>query len=90
MYWQVLLFTKLLQGKTFMTCDKKEISEEGKFLVPLSITRIFELSKWEWDPRMCLFIMLLIEKGIPDIMQSTGGLSVEHSVQSLFTQVQKT
>lgn len=29
-----------------MICDKKEMSEEGKFLVPLSITRIFELSKW--------------------------------------------
>lgn len=56
-----------------MICDKEEISKEGKFLVPLSITRIFELSKWEWDPRMCLFIMLLIEKGIPDIMQGMVG-----------------
>lgn len=40
MDWQVLLLTKLFNGKISMMCGEKEIPEEGKFLVPLSITRI--------------------------------------------------
>lgn len=68
-----------------MICDKKEISEQEKSPVPLSNSRIFELSigcspeNGKCDPRMCQSI-ILVETGISAIVQRTGWLSLEQIV----------